>query len=328
MSRTTAKAPLAAIAALATLTTLAVPAARAQQYPDKPIRIIVGYTSGATDTAARTFGRPFSTLLNVPVIIENKPGAGGALGAEFVSKAAPDGYTLMWTVDGTHTLNPHLYKTLPYDPLGFTPITKGVSTVNVLVVSTTLNIRNVNELLAYAKANPSKASYGSAGTGSSNHLAGELLQTVTGIPMTHIPYKGSTPALSDLMGGQIGFMFAGVGQMLPVLTAGKIRVIGTADTVRHARLPDVPTMEEAGLKGFDLPAIYHALVGPLKLPAPMVTRLNQAARTALTQPDTVSQLNTQGYDVTPTTADELGALMRKNFDTWGRIVRGAKIEKI
>jgi hypothetical protein len=146
--------------------------------------------------------------------------------------------------------------------------------------------------------------------------------------MTHIPYKGSTPALSDLMGGQIGFMFAGVGQMLPVLTAGKIRVIGTADTVRHPRLPDVPTMEEAGLKGFDLPAIYHALVAPPKLPAAMVTRLNQAARSALTQPETVTQLNTQGYDVTPTTADELGALMRKNFDTWGRIVRGAKIEKI
>lgn len=306
---------------------LAAPAP-AQTYPDKPIRIIVGYTAGATDTAARTFGRPFSTLLNVPVIVENKPGAGGALGAEFVSRAAPDGYTLMWTVDGTHTLNPHLYKTLPYEPLNFSPISKGVTTVNVLVVSTTLNLRTVAELMAWAKANPGKAAYGSAGTGSSNHLAGELLQVVTGVPLTHIPYKGSTPALSDLMGGQIPFMFAGVGQMLPVLTAGKIRVIGTADTVRHPRLPDVPTMEEAGLKGFDLPAIYHALVGPPKLPQSMVTKLNQAARTALAMPDIVSQLNTQGYDVTPTTAEELGALMKRNFETWGRIVRSANIEKI
>jgi tripartite-type tricarboxylate transporter receptor subunit TctC len=164
--------------------------------------------------------------------------------------------------------------------------------------------------------------------GSSNHLAGELLQSVSGVPLTHVPYKGSTPALTDLIGGQIAFMFAGVGQMLPFMSAGKVRVIGTADSVRHPRLPDVPTMEEAGLKGFDLPAIYHALVGPLKLPQPIVARLNQAARSTLVDPDIAAQLNKQGYDVTPTTPEELGALMRRNFDTWGRIVRAAKIEKI
>lgn len=328
MSHTSVTAAIAAAAAMATMTPLAVPVASAQQYPDKPIRIIVGYTSGATDTAARTFGRPFSTLLNVPVIVENKPGAGGALGAEFVYKAAPDGYTLMWTVDGTHTLNPHLYKSLNYEPLAFTPITKGVTTVNVLVVGNAMPVKTVSDLLAYAKANPGKASYGSAGIGSSNHLAGELLQSVSGIPMTHVPYKGSNPALTDLMGGQIAFMFSGIGQMLPLYNAGKARVIGTADTVRHPRLPDVPTMQEAGLKGFDLPAIYHALIGPAKLPQPMVARLNQVARTALADADTIAQLNKQGYDVTPTTPDELGALMHKNFDTWGRIVRGAKIEKI
>jgi len=148
------------------------------------------------------------------------------------------------------------------------------------------------------------------------------------VPLTHVPYKGSNPALTDLIGGQIAFMFAGVGQMLPFLTAAKVRVIGTADTVRHPRLPDVPTMEEAGLKGFDLPGIYHALIGPLKLPQPMVTKLNQAVRSALVDPDITAQLNKQGYDVTPTSPEELGALMRKNFDTWGRIVRAANIEKI
>ncbi len=307
---------------------LAAAPAGAQQYPDRPIRVMVGYTAGATDTAARTVARPLATLLGVPVVVENKPGAAGALGAEFVARAAPDGYTLLYTVDGTHTLNPHLYKSLSYEPLGFTPITKAVNTVNVLVINTQLPPKNVSELLAYAKANPDKASYGSAGMGSSNHLAGELLQSVSGVPLTHVPYKGSTPALTDLIGGQIAFMFAGVGQMLPFMSAGKVRVIGTADSVRHPRLPDVPTMEEAGLKGFDLPAIYHALVGPLKLPQPIVVRLNQAARSALVDPDIAAQLNKQGYDVTPTTPEELGALMRRNFDTWGRIVRAAKIEKI
>ena len=234
----------------------------------------------------------------------------------------------MYTVDGTHTLNPHLYRSLNYEPLGFTPIVKAVTTVNVLVINTQLPAKNVSELLVYAKGSPDKASYGSAGMGSSNHLAGELLQSVSGVPLTHVPYKGSTPALTDLIGGQIAFMFAGVGQMLPFMTAGKVRVIGTADTVRHPRLPDVPTMEEAGLKGFDLPNIYHAVIGPLKMPQPVVNRLNQAIRAALADKETTQQLNSQGYDVTPSSPEELGALMRKNYDVWGRIIRAAKLEKM
>ena len=310
------------------LSALPVVEAGAQQYPEKPIRVIVGYPAGATDTAARTIARPLQTLLGVPIVVENKPGAAGILGAEFMSKAAPDGYNLLYTVDGTHTLNPHLYKSIPYEPLAFTPISKAVNTVNVLVVTTSLPVKNVAELFAYAKANPGKASYGSAGIGTSNHLAGELLQSVWNVPLVHVPYKGSTQALNDILGGQLPFMFAGVGQMLPFYQAGKVRVIGIADTVRHPKLPDVPTMQEAGLKGFDLPAIYHAFVGPAKMPPAHVTRLNQAVRTALTMPDTTSQLNNQGYDVTPTTPEELGALMKRNLEIWGRIVSGAKIEKI
>lgn len=324
------KSPIFAMRIALALSVSALPAlqAHAQQYPDKPIRFIVGYTAGATDTAARTLARPMQTLLGTSIIVENKPGAGGALGAEFVSKVAPDGYTLLYTTDATHTLNAHLYKSLPYEPLGFTPISKTVGTVNVLVVSTQLPIKNVAELIAWAKANPGKASYGSAGLGSSNHLAGELLQYVSGVPMVHVPYKGSTPALTDLMGGQLPFLFAGIGQMLPFMSAGKVRVIGIADTVRNARLPDVPTMEEAGMKGFDLPGIYHALVGPLKLPQAHVIKLNQAARASLTDPEITAALNKQGYDVVPTTPEELGALMRRNFAIWGRIVGNAKIDKI
>ena len=301
---------------------------RAQEFPDRLIRVVVAYPAGATDTAARTVTKPLAVLLGKPVVIDNKPGAGSALGAEFVQRATPDGYTLFWTTDSTHTLNPHLYKALTYEPLGFAAIAKTVSTINVLAINTNLPVRTVAELLAYAKANPDKASYGSAGIGISNHLAGELLQFVSGVPLVHVPYKGSGPATADLLGGQIAFMFAGLGHILPYAKAGKFRVIGVADTVRHPQMPDVPTMEEAGLKGFDLPNIYHAVLGPLKMQPPVVAKLNQAIRTALAEKETTTQLNSQGYDVTPSSPDELSTLMRRNYDIWGRIVRAAKIEKM
>lgn len=308
--------------------TLATSHVMSQEFPDRLIRVIVAYPAGATDTAARTVTKPLAVLLGKPVIIDNKPGAGSAIGAEFVQRAAPDGYTLFWSTDSTHTLNPHLYKALTYEPLGFTAIAKTVGTTNVLAINANLPVRTVAELLAYAKANPDKASYGSAGIGISNHLAGELLQVVSGVPLVHVPYKGSGPATADLLGGQIAFMFAGLGHILPYSRAGKFRVIGVTDTMRHPQMPDVPTMEEAGLKGFDLPNIYHAVIGPLKMPQPVVNRLNQAIRAALAEKETTQQLNSQGYDVTPSSPEELNALMRKNYDIWGRIVRTAKLEKM
>lgn len=301
---------------------------RSQEFPDRLIRVVVAYPAGATDTAARTVAKPLAVLLGKPVIIDNKPGAGSAIGAEFVQRAAPDGYTLFWSTDSTHTLNPNLYKALTYEPLGFTAIAKTVGTINVLAINANLPVRTVADLLAYARANPDKASYGSAGIGISNHLAGELLQVVSGVPLVHVPYKGSGPATADLLGGQIAFMFAGLGHILPYSRAGKFRVIGVTDTMRHPQMPDVPTMEEAGLKGFDLPNIYHAVLGPLKMPQPVVNRLNQALRAALAEKETTQQLNSQGYDVTPSSPEELNALMRKNYDIWGRIVRAAKLEKM
>jgi len=307
---------------------LAAPPAAAQEYPDRVVRVVVAYPAGATDTAARTLTRRMAELFNKPVIVDNKPGAGSAIGASFVQNAAPDGYTLFYTTDSSHTLNPHLYKSLSYEPLGYTPIIKTVGTVNVLAVNANAPYKSVAELLAYAKANPGKASYGSAGIGISNHLAGELLQAVSGTPLLHVPYKGSGPATAALMSGEISFMFAGMGHILPFSRSGKFRIIGVTDVVRHAHIPDVPTMEEAGARGFDLPNIYHAIMGPLKMQPAVVAKINQTARAALADAEVTKQLNFQGYDVTPSSPEELAALLRRNFDIWGRIVRTAKIEKM
>lgn len=326
MKNTAMKNALAAALALTGLQ-IAAPAA-AQDYPDRLVRFVVAYPAGATDTAARTVTKRLAELWGKSVIVDNKPGAGSAIGADFVQRSAPDGYTLFWTTDSTHTLNPHLYKSLTYEPLGYTPIAKTVSTVNVLAINANMPFKTLAELLAYAKANPGKASYGSAGVGISNHLAGELLQHVTGIPLVHVPYKGTGPATTDLLAGNLAFMFAGAGHILPFARAGKFRVIGVTDTVRHKSFPDVPTMEEAGLKGFDLPNIYHAVLGPLKMQPAVVGRINQTVRTALADKDVASQLNTQGYDVTPSSPEELGALMKRNHEIWGRIVTAAKIEKM
>lgn len=307
---------------------LAVPLAGAQEYPDRLIRVVVAYPAGATDTAARTVLRKLAELFGRPVIVDNKVGAGGAIGAEFVARSAPDGYTLFWTTDSPHTLSPHLYKSLSYDPLGYTAIAKTVSTVQVLAINANLPVKSVSDLLGYARANPGKASYGSAGIGITNHLAGELLQYVSGVPLVHVPYKGSGPATADLLGGQIVFMFAGVGQVLPYLKAGKFRVIGVADAVRHPYLSDAPTMAEAGLKGFELPSGWHGVLGPLNMQRPVVAKLNQTIRTALFDPEITQQLNAQGYDVKPSSPEELHAQMRRNHELWGNIVSAAKIEKM
>ena len=307
---------------------LGVPHAWSQEYPDRLIRVIVPYPAGATDTAARTVTKQLAVLFGKPVIVENKPGAGASIGVDFVARSTPDGYTLLWTSASPHTISPHLYNSLPYEPLGFTPITRVFSTAQVLAINANLPVTSVSDLLAYARANPGKASYGSAGIGITNHLAGELLQYVSGVPLVHVPYKGSGPATADLLSGRLAFMFSGVGQVLAHMKAGKVRVIGVADTVRHPDLPDVPTMEEAGLKGFDLLIGWHAVIGPLNMQRPVVNKLNQTIHRALADPDTKQQLNSLGYQIRPSSPEELIALMRANYDSWGKLIRAAKIEKM
>jgi len=304
---------------------LAASVAVAQEYPDRPIHLIVPFPPGATDLAARTVAKPMSTVLGKPIVVENKPGGEGAIGAGFLSRSAPDGYTLMYSSGSNHVLRPHLYENLGYDPFGFTPIGRTVGTVNVLAVGAVLPARTVSELLSYGKANKDKASYGSSG--GSAYLAGELLKFVSGVDFTAVPYKGAAPALIDLIGGRIAFMFAGTGQVLTQAAAGKVRVLAVVDDTRYPKFPDVPTMAQAGLKDFDLPNIWHGLFGPLKMQPAVVSKLNRTLQGVLADPEVIKAINDAGYDPKPSSADELQAQMRREFDVWARIVKAAKMEK-
>ena len=310
---------------LSLVAALAMTGAAAQGYPTKPIHLIVPFPPGATDTAARTVAKPMSEALGKPWVVENKPGAESAIGARFVAKAAPDGYTLMYSSGSNHVLRPHLYNNLGFDPFGFTPLGRTVGTVNVLAVGAAMPVRTVKELLAWGKTNSDTASYGSSG--GSALLAGELLKYVSGVQFTAVPYKGAAPALLDLMGQRIAFMFAGTGQVLTLANAGKVRVLAVIDDRRYPKYPDVPTMAEAGLKEFDLPNIWHGLFGPAKMQAPVVALLSKTLQAALVDPEVIKTINAAGYDPMPSSAEELQALMKKEYETWGRIVKATKIEK-
>ena len=313
-----------AVLSLLVCTIWLAPHARSQEYPDRPIRVIVSYSPGATDAAARTVAKPMSMLLGKPVVVENKPGAEGAIGGEYVLKAAPDGYTLLYTTS-SNMLRPHLAE-MSYDPFAFTPIGRAVGTANILVIPAGHPAKTATELVAFAKANPGKVSYGSVGGGSAQ-LSGTFLELVAGVPFQHVPYKGTTQAMADLLAGRLTFMFSGVGHVLSNVKAGKLRVLGVADNVRHFQLPDIPTMAEAGLKDFDLPTIWHAFVGPLNTSRPVVDKLSQALRTSLAEPDVIKAINSQGYETRFSTPEELRAQMRGDFNIWGKIVKAANIQK-
>ena len=301
------------------------PHARSQAYPDRPIRVIVAYAPGATDAAARVVTKPMSVLLGQPMVIENKPGAEAGIGSSFVAKSVPDGYTLLYTPSSS-ILRPYLSAEMLYDPLALTAIGRAVGTVNILVISAVHPARTVSELVAYAKANPGKVTYGSVGGGSAQ-LAGMFLEKLAGAEFTHVPYKGTTPSMVDLIAGRLTFIFSGVGHVLPNIRAGKLRVLGVTGEERHFQLPDIPTMTEAGVRNFDLPPIWHALVGPLKLPRPVVNRLNDALRTSLADPEAIKAINALGYEPIYSTPEQMQAQMLSDHDNWGKIVKAANITK-
>ena len=304
---------------------LLVPHARSQGYPDRPIRVIVAYAPGATDAAARAVTKPMSVLLGQPMVIENKPGAEAGIGSSFVAKSVPDGYTLLYTPSSS-VLRPHLSLEMLYDPLALTAIGRAVGTVNILVINAGHPARTVSELVSYAKANPGKVTYGSVGGGSAQ-LAGQFLERLAGVEFTHVPYKGTTPSMVDLLGGRLTFIFSGVGHVLFNVKTGKLRVLGVTGDERHFQLPDVPTMAEAGYKDFDLPPIWHALVGPLNLPRPLVNRLSQALRASLADPEAIKAINALGYESIFSTPEQMQAQMRSEYDIWGKIVKAANISK-
>jgi tripartite-type tricarboxylate transporter receptor subunit TctC len=313
---------------ISALSLLAASHASAQNYPDRPITLVVAYAAGGpVDSTARLVAKGLANHLGKPVIVENKAGAGGAIGGGAVAKAAPDGYTLWFAANPTQTINPHIIKSLSYDPVNdFTPVSFVAKYTNVLVVNNDLPIKSVGDLVNYAKANPQKVSYGSAGIGASNHLSGELLSKITGAPMVHVPYKGNSPAMTDVMSGQLTFMFDITSTAINYINAGRVRVLAVTSSTRNSGLPNVPTMIEAGVPGFDVTGWYGVL-GPKGMPRPITDKLNKALKAVLSDPALAQQLKTQGYDVSTSTPEEFGKTIQRDHDFWGKVVRDAKIEK-
>jgi tripartite-type tricarboxylate transporter receptor subunit TctC len=322
------------IAGLACAAALAAPlVAAAQTFPSKPIRWIVPFPPGGpTDGFSRGAAQKLAEVLGQPVIVENVPGAGASIGMDRVSKAAPDGYTIGLATTGTHAINPHLYGArLPHDTVrDFTPLTLAVRYVNVLIVNPKVPAASVGELVAFAKAHPDKVSFGSAGNGSSNHLSGEVLRMVSGAPMQHVPYRGSAPALADVFAGNTTFMFDILITAMPQVQAGRVRALAVTSERRSPYAPQVPTMAEAGVKGFAEAGsdLWFGIVGPPGLPKPIVQKLNESLIVALRSPEMRQRMSAAGFEPWTSTPEEFARTIREDRDRWGPIVKasGAKVD--
>jgi tripartite-type tricarboxylate transporter receptor subunit TctC len=286
-----AAALLAAIVLVATTPA----AAQGATYPTKPVRLVVPFpASGTTDILARAVAQKLSETWGQQVIVDNRPGAGGNIGSELVAKAPPDGYTLLMGTVGTHAINPSLYAKMPYDHVkDFTPVILVAGVPNVLVVNPSLPVNSVQQLIAYGKANPNKLNFASSGNGTSIHLSGELFRTMTGVQMTHVPYKGSAPALTDLIGGQVQLMFDNLPSSLQFIKAGKLRALAVTSAARSQALPDVPTLAESGLPGFEASS-WFGVLAPAGTPADIVAKVNSAVAAWLASPAAKEQLAAQG----------------------------------
>ncbi len=297
------------------------------QYPNKPIRLVVPYpTGGAPDILARIFSE--KAQLGQPVVVDNKPGAGGNIGTEIVAKAPNDGYTLEMGTVNTHSINGALYKNMQHDMVkDFAPVSLIAYTPNLLVVNVNLPVKNVQELIAYARANPNKLSYGSPGIGSSIHISGELIQTMTGIKMTHVPYKGRQFAIPDLLGGSIQLMFDNMPSSLPLAREGKLRALGQTGARRSPAAPDVPTIAEQGVPGYDVMS-WFAMFAPAGTPKEVVARIHAEALRVFKLPDVQEKLKTLGLDPVLSTPEELGKYQADEVVKWARVVKesGAKAD--
>jgi tripartite-type tricarboxylate transporter receptor subunit TctC len=307
--------------------------AAAQGYPTKPLKWIVPFPpGGSTDGFSRPLAAKLSELLGQPVVVENVGGAGASIGSDRIAKAAPDGYTIGLATTGSHAINPHIYgKKLPHDTIkDFTHIALAVSYVNVLVVHPDVPARTVAELIAYAKANPRKVSFGSAGNGSSNHLSGELLKVITKAPMEHVPYKGSGPAMTDVLAGNLTFMFDVLITSIPQMQAGRVRALAVTSARRSPYVPEVPTMEESGIKGYSEAGsdLWFGIVGPAGMPKAIVQKLNEKLIEALRAPDMRQRIRLQAFDLWTSTPEEFTAVLKADHVKWGKIVgaAGAKVE--
>jgi tripartite-type tricarboxylate transporter receptor subunit TctC len=294
----------------------------AQTYPSRPVRIVVPLSPGGfADVPTRMLLPRLSAALGRQVIVENKPGAGGTIGANDVAKSAPDGHTLLVAAT-PHVISAHLYKTLPYDSLkDFTPVALFGSGPYALVVNQQkLSVATVRELIAAAKAQPGKIDYASSGNGSAQHLVSALFNTMAGIQLNHVPYKGSGPAMQDLLGGQVPVSFAGVPNVISAVKAGKLRALAVTTPRRWSELPDVPTVAEAGVPGYEA-TLWLGLTAPAGTPAEIINRLHAETAKALLDPELVQSFRVAGVSATIMSPAELGAFLRTEHDKWGKVVR-------
>jgi tripartite-type tricarboxylate transporter receptor subunit TctC len=316
--------------ALAVLSLIAcLSGANADNYPTRPITIIVPYTAGgSTEILSRFIGQKLEQRLGKSVIIENKPGAGTVIGSSLVAKSAPDGYTLMMATPTPMAINVTLHKQLPYDPAtDLTPLVMVAGAPFVLVVNSSVPVHSVKEFIAYAKERPGKLSYGSGGPGAPHHLYAELLASMTGIKMTHVPYKGTMPALNDLVGGHIPVMFSDIPPLVGVMPTGKVRPLGVSTKARVSAFPDVPPLNEAGVPGFDV-AGWFMLVTQGKTPKPIVDKLHTELKAVMAMPEVkaqIAKLSLLPMDTPPVA--EMQNYVKSEIDRWGKVVTAAGIAR-
>lgn len=291
------------------------------------VKLVVGYAAGGpVDSVARLFATAFSKELGTTVIVENRPGASGAIGGAAVAQSAPNGLTLFFAASPTVTITPYVIRKMGFDPVkDLTPIAPVLSYANVLVVNKDQPFKTVPELIAYAKAHPGQVTYGSAGMGASNHLSGELFAQRTGIQLSHVPYKGNAPAMTDVIGGQISMMFDIIGSARNYISTDRVRALAVTSANRNASLPHLPSMREAGIADYDMQG-WYALFGPANMPADLVARYNDATRRALAQDELKAKLVEQGYDQWVGSPELVTERLKKELALWGTVTKGMKFE--
>lgn len=292
-------------------------------YPDHAIRLVVGFSAGGTtDVVARILGKEMGEALGQPVVVENRPGAGSNIATEMVARATPDGYTL-YMVAVTSAINQTLYKNLRFDLVkDFAPVSLGVRVPNVLVVNPKIPAKTVQELIDYAKANPGKLNFASSGSGTSIHMAGELFKQLAKIDATHIPYKGSSPAITDLIGGQVDYMFDNMPSAWPHVESGKLRALAVTTAERSKTAPDLPTMQESGFPTYDVSS-WFGVIAPKGTPDEIVNKLNNVIQTALAKPDVQARMADLGAVPAKTTPAEFGDFIKSEVDGWAKVVKAS-----
>ena len=303
-------------------------AAHAQSFPTKPVRLIVPFAAGgSTDIIARVVATKLNEMWGSPVLVDNRAGGSTVIGTDIVAKAAPDGHTLLVT-PAPFTIVPSLIPKLPYDPArDFEPITLINTTPLVVVVHPGVPAKSIKELIALARARPGALNYGSSGSGGSNHLAGELFNAMAGVKMVHVPYKGNAPALTDLVGGHVDVVFNGLTSALPFIKSGRLRALGMTSLNRSATLPQVPTLDEAGLKGFQAVA-WNGLTAPARTPKDVVAKVNADVLKVIRSPELVEKLRAEGSDPVGNTPEQYARFLREEIAKWSKVIKAANITSL